>query len=318
MPYVSSHSRVVRIATRKSALALWQAHHVEGLLKQRYPELKVELLPLSTRGDRILDTPLAKIGGKGLFLKELERALLNGDADIAVHSMKDIPVEMTPGLDIGAVLLRADPQDAWVSADERLLDDLPAGAVVGTSSLRRQCQLLARRPDLVVESLRGNVNTRLEKLDAGNYSAIILATAGLQRLDFEGRITARLEAPDWVPAPAQGAIGVQSRSGDEAINALIQPLDNKATRQAIIAERAVSRSLGGSCQLPLAAYAENSDGKNLDLHALVGSSNGRTIVRALARASVDEPETAAAEAAESLLSQGADAIIRAEIEMANH
>ena len=309
---------VVRIATRKSALALWQAHHVEQLLIEQNPGLRVELLPLSTRGDQILDTPLAKIGGKGLFLKELERAMLNGEADIAVHSMKDVPVDMTPGLDIGAILERADPRDAWVSGDESLLDDLPAGAIVGTSSLRRQCQLLAKRPDLVVESLRGNVNTRLDKLDAGNYSAIILAAAGLQRLEFDDRITATLEAPHWVPAPAQGAIGVQMRSDDETIQSLIQPLDHERTRQAVRAERSLSLRLGGSCQLPLAAFAHNDGSELLNLHALVGSSDGRRIVRAEAGFSMDDPESAAEEVAESLLSQGADDIIRAEIEIANH
>jgi hydroxymethylbilane synthase len=311
-------SEVVRIATRKSALALWQAHHVEKLLKDRHPGLQVELLPLSTRGDEILETPLAKIGGKGLFLKELERAMLDGEADIAVHSMKDVPVEMTPGLEITAVLERADPQDAWVSGDKRLLDDLPPGAIVGTSSLRRQCQLLARRPDLVVESLRGNVNTRLDKLDSGNYDAIILAAAGLQRLGFDDRITARLEAPEWVPAPAQGAIGVQTRSDDPAINALIEPLDHQRTRQAVEAERSLSRRLGGSCQLPLAAFAEEHGEDRLRLHALVGSSDGRTIVRAQTGFSIENPESAAAEVADSLLSQGADDIIRAELEIASH
>ena len=310
-------SKLVRIATRKSALALWQAHHVAELLARHHDDIEVELVPLSTRGDQILDTPLARIGGKGLFLKELERALLDGDADIAVHSMKDVPVDMTPGLEIIAVLERADPSDAWVSPDGTLLDYLPAGAIVGTSSLRRQCQVLARRPDVVVESLRGNVNTRLDKLDAGNYKAIILATAGLERLDFEARITSRLDAPDWMPAPAQGAIGVQARAADEEVKSLIGLLDHELTRRAVTAERSLSRRLGGSCQLPLAAYAKIDDARSLELHALVGSADGETMIRTRARCPIDQPELAAGEAAESLLAQGADVVIRAEMENAN-
>lgn len=310
-------SEIVRIATRKSALALWQARHVAEHLERSHQGLRTELVPLSTRGDQLLETPLSRIGGKGLFLKELERALLDGVADIAVHSMKDVPVEMTPGLEIGAVLERASAFDAWLSREGAGIDDLPAGLIVGTSSLRRQSQVLGRRPDLRVKSLRGNVNTRVEKLEAGNYDAIILATAGLQRLGLEKKITAELTSPDWLPAPAQGAIGVQCRTGDAPTAHWIAPLDHLATRQTTVAERALSARLGGSCQLPLAAYAEHAPGNTLDLHAMVGSSDGRTILRGRGSAGADSPETAAEQAATALLEQGANAIIRAELEKAS-
>lgn len=302
----------VRIATRKSALAMWQAHHVAGRLKAIRPGIEIELLPLTTRGDKLLDTPLARIGGKGLFLKELERALVDGEADIAVHSMKDVPAEMTEGLEIGAVLERANPCDAWLSGDGAHIDALPAGAKVGTSSLRRQSQLLARRPDLRVESLRGNVNTRLDRLEEGVFDAIILAAAGLERLGLGDRITAILPAPEWLPAPAQGVIGIQNRCGDDRILSLIRNLDHEATQRQTRAERALSLRLGGSCQLPLAAFAQAKSGGMLTLRALVGSSDGRTVLRSEATLPEEEPEAAADRAAEELLAQGADAIIRAE------
>lgn len=307
----------IRIATRRSALALWQARHVAERLEAAQPGLSVELLPLTTEGDRILERPLAQIGGKGLFLKELERALLGGEADLAVHSMKDVPGQMTPGLAIGAVLARASPHDAWLSADGSDIDALPAGRRVGTSSLRRQSQLLARRPDLRVENLRGNVNTRVEKLDDGAYDAIILASAGLERLGLADWITAELAAPRWLPAPGQGVIGVQCRADDERIHSLISGLDHLPTRQQIRAERRLSQRLGGSCQVPLAAFAQLRAGGAILLHALVGSSDGRTMLRCEAAAPADEPEAAADEAAENLLAQGADVIIRAELEKAN-
>lgn len=308
---------VVRIATRTSALALWQARHVAERLEACHPGLQAKLVPLSTRGDELLETPLAKIGGKGLFLRELERALLEHEADIAVHSMKDVPVEMTSGLAIGAVLERASPFDAWLSRSGAGIDELPGESTVGTSSLRRQSQLLARRPDLRVESLRGNVNTRVEKLDAGAYDAIILATAGLERLGLGRRITAELCAPEWLPAPAQGVIGVQCRSGDDQIAELIAGLDVPTTAQTTLAERALSSRLGGSCQLPLAAYAELRPGESLELHAMVGSSDGRTVLRSVGRGPAQNPGKVAAQAAADLLEQGADAIIRAEIELAD-
>ncbi len=307
---------MIRIATRKSALALWQANHVADLLRKHHPGLEVELLPMSTRGDRILDTPLAKIGGKGLFLKELERALFAGDADIAVHSMKDVPVEMTEGLVIDAILERANPLDAWISHDDISMHDLKPGSVVGTSSLRRQTQLLERRPDLVVRSLRGNVNTRIARFESGDYDAIILATAGLQRLGMADHISLQLPAAEWLPAPAQGAIGVQCREGDERTSTLIAVLDDYHTRQVVTAERALSHQLGGSCQMPLAAFAPIPEGNSIELRALVGSSDGRRIVRAGSSAAIDQPEKAASQAAESLLAQGADEIIRSEQQQA--
>lgn len=310
-------SEIVRIATRKSALALWQARHVAEHLERCHQGLRTELVPLSTRGDQLLETPMSRIGGKGLFLKELERALLDGVADIAVHSMKDVPVEMTPGLEIGAMLERASAFDAWLSRDGAGIDDLPAGSKVGTSSLRRQSQVLGRRPDLRVESLRGNVGTRVEKLEAGSYDAIILATAGLQRLGLEKKVTAELTPPDWLPAPAQGVIGVQCRTGDALTAHWIAALDHLATRQGTVAERTLSARLGGSCQLPLAAYAERKAGDVLELHAMVGSSDGRTILRGRGSAGAESPEAAAEQAAAALLELGADAIIRAELEKAN-
>jgi hydroxymethylbilane synthase len=309
--------KVVRIATRKSALALWQARHVAALLKAADPNLEIELVPLTTQGDRLLDTPLALIGGKGLFLKELERAILDDEADIAVHSMKDVPAEMTPALTIGAVLERANPSDAWLSREGAAMHELKAGSVVGTSSLRRQSQLLEQRPDLRVESLRGNINTRLEKLDSGAYDAIILATAGLERLGLAEKITAELPASEWLPAPAQGAIGVECRADEAFIGALMAALDHSETRRVVAAERALSRRLGGSCQLPLAAYAQYESATALTLRALVGSSDGRKVLRSEVSGSADDPKTMADEAAELLLAQGADAIIRAELEMAN-
>lgn len=305
---------VIRIATRKSALAMWQAHHAAGLLKAAQPGLEIELVPMTTRGDILLETPLAEIGGKGLFLKELERALLVGKADLAVHSMKDVPVEMTAGLTIGAVLERANPNDAWLSASGTDIDALPSGARVGTSSLRRQSQLLARRPDLSVESLRGNVNTRIEKLESGAYDAIILAAAGLERLGLDAHITAELPAPEWLPAPAQGVIGLQCRSDDERTMSLIGRLDHAPTARQTSAERALSLRLGGSCQLPLAAFARSTPDGKIRLEAFVGSSDGRSILRSEATTPEDQPEAAAAEAAEALLARGADAIIRAELE----
>ncbi|MDX1556327.1 MAG: hydroxymethylbilane synthase [Xanthomonadales bacterium] len=311
-------ARTIRIATRKSALALWQAHHVAGKLESAHPGIRVEFLPLVTRGDRILDQPLAKIGGKGLFLKELERALLDGEADLAVHSMKDVPVQMTPGLAVAAVLERASPGDAWLSRSKLGIDELAPGCSVGTSSLRRQCQLLARRPDLRVLSLRGNVDTRVRKLEAGDYDAILLAVAGLQRLGLDGRIDAELNAPDWLPAPCQGAIGIQCRSNDEHIGSLVRDLNHSGTEIQVQAEQALSRRLGGSCQLPLAAFAQIDERNQITLHALVGSADGKSVLRASATAPEADAETVAEQAAAALLAQGAEAIIRAELSGAEH
>jgi len=243
----------LRIATRQSALALWQANHVAARLHAAHAGIAIDLVPLSTRGDLILDRPLATIGGKGLFLKELEVAMLDGQADLAVHSLKDVPMELDDGFALGAVLERADPADAFVSRHFERIDQLPHGARVGTSSLRRQAQLRALRPDLVLLDLRGNVGTRLGKLDAGDYDAIILACAGLERLGEARRIRSKLEPPHWLPAAAQGAIAVEYRSGDERVATLLAPLDDADTARCVSAERALTRHLHGNCQVPIAA-----------------------------------------------------------------
>lgn len=300
-------SEVLRIATRKSALAMWQARHVRSLLENTWPDITVELVPIVTEGDRILDRPLAEIGGKGLFLKELERALLAGDADLAVHSMKDVPAEATDGLSVDIVLPRANPFDALVSNNSRSLDELSSGSRVGTSSLRRQCQLLAARPDLEVLDLRGNVDTRLRKLDEGQYDAIILACAGLERLGWGERITAQLQPPQWLPASTQGIIGLQYRAGDEAVRSHLEPLgDPRASIQAR-AERTVARRLEGSCQLPLAVYADLSEG--LEVSAMVGMPDGTSLIRAQRAGDPLDPEALGLELAQQLLDDGAGEII---------
>jgi hydroxymethylbilane synthase len=298
----------VRIATRRSALALWQANHVRDLLLEAHAGLEVELVPIVTRGDRILDRPLAEIGGKGLFLKELEVSMLEGESDLAVHSMKDMPAEETPGLVLQAALPRANPFDAWISADGAGLHELPAGARVGTSSLRRRCQVLAARPDVEVVELRGNVDTRLAKLDAGDYDAIILACAGLERLGLGDRITARLAPPDWLPAGTQGIIGLQCRAEDTALFERIAPLADAAAMRQARAERTVLADLQGSCQVPLAVYAE-LDGDSITLTGLVGTPDGRRILRASERGT--DPEATGRALAEALRAQGAEEIIGA-------
>src|SRR5688572_11573014 len=260
----------LRIATRKSPLALWQSEHVADRLRAAHPGLTVTLVPMSTRGDEVLDRSLAAIGGKGLFLKELELAMLRGEADCAVHSLKDVPMELEPGFTLPAILERADHADAFVSNHHDGIDGLPLGAVVGTSSLRRQGQLRALRPDLVLRDLRGNVNTRLAKLDAGEYDAIVLACAGLARLGFDSRIRARLDAPHWLPAPAQGAIAIECRDDDATTRDLCAALDHAATRTCVEAERAMNRALHGSCHVPVAALAR-LHGAELELHGLVGA-----------------------------------------------
>jgi hydroxymethylbilane synthase len=300
----------MRIATRKSELALWQANHVAGLLRRRHPGLEVELLPMVTRGDVILDQPLAQIGGKGLFLKELERALLNGDADIAVHSMKDVPVEEAPGLVVDVMLERANPFDALLSRDGRRLDELPPGSRVGTSSLRRQCQLKAWRPDLSVADLRGNVNTRIRKLQDGEYAAIVLACAGLERLGLGGLITEVLAPPRWLPAATQGTIGVQRRADDASAASLVAVLGDADAMLRTRAERAVSAALHGSCQVPLAVYAELLDGA-FRISGLVGMPDGSRVLRAAAEGPAGDADRLAASVARDLLGQGADRIIAA-------
>ncbi|MFZ2320968.1 MAG: hydroxymethylbilane synthase, partial [Pseudomonas sp.] len=247
--------REIRIATRKSALALWQAEYVKACLEQAHPGLLVSLVPMVSRGDKLLDAPLAKIGGKGLFVKELETALLDNEADIAVHSMKDVPMDFPEGLGLFCICEREDPRDAFVSNTFASLDELPAGSVVGTSSLRRQAQLLALRPDLKIHFLRGNVNTRLAKLDAGEYDAIILAAAGLIRLGFGARIRASISVEASLPAGGQGAVGIECRSADAEIHALLAPLHHRETALRVTAERALNKHLNGGCQVPIACYA---------------------------------------------------------------
>ena len=299
---------ILRIATRKSPLALWQTEHVASHLRAAHPGLQVELVPLSTRGDEILDRSLAAIGGKGLFLKELEIAMQRGDADCAVHSLKDVPMQLEPGFALAAILARADHADAFVSNQFSDLDALPQGACVGTSSLRRQAQLRALRPDLQLRDLRGNVNTRLAKLDAGDYAAIVLACAGLTRLGFDARIRTRLDAPHWLPAPAQGAITIECRHDDAATQALCRVLDDAATGTCVRAERAMNLALHGSCHVPVAALA-TLQGERLLLQGLVGSARDGQCVRAQAEAAMATPEALGIAVANALLAQGARALI---------
>lgn len=300
----------LRIATRKSPLALWQTEHVADRLRAAHPGLAVELVPMSTRGDEVLDRSLAAIGGKGLFLKELELAMQRGEADCAVHSLKDVPMQLEPGFALPAILARADHADAFVSNRFDDIAALPQGARVGTSSLRRQAQLRALRPDLQLLDLRGNVNTRLAKLDAGDYDAIVLACAGLQRLGFDDRIRARLDAPHWLPAPAQGAIAIECREDDATVIALCAALDDAETRTCVGAERAMNLALHGSCHVPVAAYA-SLDGGRLSLAGLVGSAVDGRSVRAEAQGRGDAPQALGLEVAERLLAQGARALIDA-------
>lgn len=298
----------LRIATRKSPLALWQSEHVAAGLRARHPGLEVVLVPLSTRGDEVLDRSLAAIGGKGLFLKELEIAMQAGEADCAVHSLKDVPMALEPGFALAAILARADHADGFVSNAFVSVDALPPGARVGTSSLRRQAQLRAVRPDLELRDLRGNVNTRLSKLDAGEYDAIVLACAGLQRLGLESRIRARLDAPDWLPAPAQGAIAIECRDDAPQLQALLATLDDAPTRRCVEAERAMNRALHGSCHVPVAAYAWLEDDR-LRLEGLVGSALDGRSVRAGGEASHAEGEALGSRVAALLLEAGAGAFL---------
>ena len=302
--------KTLRIATRKSPLALWQSEHVADGLRATHPGLAVELVPMSTRGDEVLDRSLAAIGGKGLFLKELELAMLRGDADCAVHSLKDVPMELEPGFALPAILVRADYADAFVSNRYGNIAALPQGARVGTSSLRRQAQLRALRPDLQLADLRGNVNTRLAKLDAGEYDAIVLACAGLQRLGFDDRIRDRLQAPHWLPAPAQGAVAIECREDDFATRELCARLDDAVTRTCAEAERAMNRALHGSCHVPVAAFARLHGGQ-LHLAGLVGSAGDGVIVRAEGEGRGDTPDALGIEIAQKLLAQGAGDLIAA-------
>ena len=301
----------LRIATRQSPLALWQTEHVAARLIALHPDLSVTLVPMSTRGDQVLDRSLSAIGGKGLFLKELEEAMLRLDADCAVHSLKDVPMDLEPGFALPAILARADHADAFVSNHHDGVDALPRGARVGTSSLRRQAQLRARRPDLQLVDLRGNVNTRLGKLDAGDYDAIVLACAGLERLGMGLRIRQRLDAPGWLPAPAQGAIAVECRDGDEATARLLSVLDDADTRCCVEAERALNRSLGGSCQVPIAAFARLEGGR-IDLQGLVGDANDGRVLRARADGAMDAADALGRQVADLLREAGANDLLGAQ------
>jgi hydroxymethylbilane synthase len=296
------------IASRESRLAMWQAEHIQSRLQALYPELTVEILGMTTQGDQILDKTLSKIGGKGLFVKELELALQEGRADLAVHSLKDVPMQLPPGFALTAICRREDPRDALVSNRYHSLADLPQGAVVGTSSLRREAQVRARFPHLTVRPLRGNVQTRLSKLDQGDYDAIILAASGLMRLGLNDRIRALLEPQDSLPAAGQGALGIEIRTGRDDLAALLAPLEDPDTRACVEAERALSRALGGSCQLPLGAYA-TLEGEILHLSGLLAHPDGTQVLRADNRAPWQYADTLGQVVAGLLREQGADALI---------
>ncbi len=302
--------KIIRIATRKSPLALWQAEHVAERLEKLFPDVTTELVKMVTKGDKILDAPLAKVGGKGLFVKELEQGMLEGTADIAVHSMKDVPVEFPEGLHLAAILDREDPTDAFVSNHYDSLDALPVNAKIGTSSLRRQCQIKEKLPDAEIMSLRGNVNTRLAKLDAGEFDAIILASAGLKRLGMGERITQCLDAGVSLPAVGQGAIGIECRSDDKVINELLMALHDNETTIRVTAERAMNARLNGGCQVPIAGFAEVRDDQ-LVMRGLVGAPDGSVLYRAEMTGGLDQAEMIGKTVAEHLLEQGADKILQA-------
>ena len=308
MTVTSMLDNVLRIATRQSPLALWQAHYVKDRLMACHPGLQVELVPLVTKGDVILDTPLAKVGGKGLFVKELETALLENRADIAVHSMKDVPVEFPSGLGLVTICEREDPRDAFVSNHYDSLDALPAGSIVGTSSLRRQCQIAEQRPNLVIRSLRGNVGTRLSKLDSGEYDAIILAVAGLKRLQLSDRVRVALPPEQSLPAVGQGAVGIECRLDDQQTRDLLAPLNHDETATRVLAERAMNTRLEGGCQVPIGSYAELIDGE-LWLRALVGSPDGEQVIRGERRGKPEDAEQLGVSLADELLERGARAIL---------
>lgn len=305
---MSKNPSSLRIATRKSLLALWQAEYVKSELERHHPGLKVELVPLTSRGDKILDVPLAKVGGKGLFVKELEQALLAGDADIAVHSMKDVPMDFPEGLGLAVICPREDARDAFVSNRFDSLDQLPPGSVVGTSSLRRQCQLLAMRPDLQIKFLRGNVQTRLQKLDDGEYDAIILAAAGLIRLELKDRIRAYIAPEVSLPAGGQGAVGIECRLDDKATQALLAPLHHVLTAEQVLAERALNKRLQGGCQVPIACYAIHQQGQ-LWLRGLVGAPDGSEMLFDEITGAPADGEAMGVTLAERLLAAGADKIL---------
>lgn len=305
---------LLKIATRMSQLALWQANYVKARLEAIHSDLKVELVPMKTQGDKIIDTPLTKIGGKGLFTKELEHALLEGRADIAVHSMKDVTVDMPEGLVLPVICERASPFDAWVSNQFSSINDCPEGAVVGTSSLRRSTQLKILRPDLTINNLRGNVPTRLKKLDDGHYDAIILACAGLDRLELSNRITESISDKAMLPAVGQGAVGIQCRDNDNDVLKQITPLNDSRTQLCVTAERAMNKSLGGSCHVPIAGYAIIS-GDEIFLRGYVSSPDASQVVRSEARQSLNTETSLAIceklghQVAEALFAQGAEKLL---------
>jgi hydroxymethylbilane synthase len=298
------------IASRESALAMWQARHIQHRLQTLYPAVQVEILGMTTTGDQILDSPLATIGGKGLFVKELEQALADGRADLAVHSMKDVPMHLPDGFSLAAICEREDPRDAFVSNGYPSLEALPAGSIVGTSSLRRQSQLKARFPRLEVASLRGNVHTRLRKLDEGQYSAIILAAAGLKRLGLETRITSLIETGHSIPAVGQGALGIEINAARQDLPALLAPLNHDDTAACVLAERALSRALAGSCQVPIGAFAEKY-GNEIRIVGFVASPDGRHMVRDEVHGPAHAPESLGLELADRLIAQGAQPILAA-------
>ncbi|UOA10277.1 MULTISPECIES: hydroxymethylbilane synthase [Methylobacter] len=302
--------KIIRIATRQSPLALWQAEHVAELLVLAFPGVRTELVKMMTRGDKILDAPLAKVGGKGLFVKELEQGMLEGLADIAVHSMKDVPVDFPDGLHLAAILTREDPTDAFVSNRYSALNDLPKNARIGTSSLRRECQLKEKFPDAEVVPLRGNVNTRLAKLDAGDYDAIILASAGLKRLGMTKRITQSLDTDVSLPAIGQGAIGIECRTDDLEINKILSALHDTETGLCVSAERAMNARLNGGCQVPIAGFAQLQDGQ-IVMRGLVGNPDGSVLYRSQRSGGLDQGEVIGRWIAEDLLAQGADEILQA-------
>jgi len=302
-------SKTIRIATRKSPLALWQAEEVSRQLKLHHPELEIELVKMVSKGDKILDAPLAKVGGKGLFVKELEQAMLDGEADIAVHSMKDVPMEFPEGLYLSVIMEREDPTDAFVSNNYNSLEELPEDARIGSSSLRRQLQIKEVMPSAQMLNLRGNVNSRLQKLDNGDYDAIILASAGLIRLEFEDRIKARLSPEQSLPSVGQGAVGIECRVGDAEVEALIAPLNHAHTHTRLSAERAMNNRLNGGCQVPIAGFSilENNE---IYLRGLVGRPDGSEVVRGEIRGPANNAESLGKKLAEQLLNDGADVILR--------
>lgn len=302
--------RIIKIATRQSPLALWQAEYVAERLQQAHPGIKIELVKMVTKGDKILDAPLAKIGGKGLFVKELEQGMLEGTADIAVHSMKDVPVEFPERLHLAVILPREDPYDAYVSNKYKSIEQLPAGAKIGTSSLRRQCQFAERQPHAQILSLRGNVNTRLAKLDAGDYDAIILAAAGLKRLGLAHRITQLLDSSVSLPAIGQGAVGIECRIDDVEMNQLLAPLQDAESTIRVKAERAMNARLNGGCQVPIAGFAE-LQGEQLFMRGLVGKPDGSIIYRAEKTGPIEEAEAIGRAVADELLAKGAGEVLKA-------